>query len=357
MTRHQSSNPDTDDRFSLDRRRLITGTLGLVTAGAALPLLSATASAHFPSGLDIVVSPDSESNELDPTSDETVTVAVLYSEFEVEHDGETETETFDPTEMDQRYRFGAADAVASGGGARPVGDGTVRDVDGDGNDDLLLEFPIAEGGFSDETTEASLYWERSDEGAHGYSGTAPVTITGPLAVADVDILNYALTLEHLQHEFYHVGLHEFSERDFEGYRSPAADTFDSGRPRYGTYQQFERITEQKHAHVEALTAAVEDLGGEPVEAAEYDFGVETVDEFVQVAARIADVGVSAYRGVAPFIDDDALLGAALSIHSVQARHAAYLRQFPPARTPFPNVFDPARSMAEVRSLVEQFLAG
>jgi hypothetical protein len=131
MTRHQSSDADADDRFSLNRRRLITGTPGLVTAGATLPLLNSTASARFPTGLDTTVSPDSESNELDPTSDETVTVAVLCSEFEVEHDGETETETFDPTERDQRYRFGAADAVAGGGGARPVGEGTIRDGDGD----------------------------------------------------------------------------------------------------------------------------------------------------------------------------------------------------------------------------------
>ena len=96
------------------------------------------------------------------------------------------------------------------------------------------------------------------------------------------------------------------------------------------------------------------LGGTPVEAAEYDFPYETPEEFVAIALTLENVGVSAYRGAAPLIDSADVLGPALSIHSVEARHAAFLGTLNERLFPH-GAFDPARSMDEVVAIASQFI--
>jgi len=68
--------------------------------------------------------------------------------------------------------------------------------------------------------------------------------------------------------------------------------------------------------------------------------------FLEMAAQIEDVGVSAYAGAAPYIENDAVLVPALGIHSVEARHASYLRTLN-GDTNFLNVIDAPRSRSEV----------
>ncbi|MWG36113.1 ferritin-like domain-containing protein [Halomarina oriensis] len=177
-------------------------------------------------------------------------------------------------------------------------------------------------------------------------------------VTDIDILNYALTLEHLEANYYTEALEIYSEDDFEGFGSPGMETFSGGRPRYGTYQQYEKIRDHEVAHVETLSSVIEDLGGTPVEAAEYEFPYSSIQEFVELSATIEDVGVSAYAGAAPLIENDDLLAAALSIHSVEARHATYIRLQRERSIPFQaedGAFDPARTMDEVIAIASQFI--
>ncbi len=133
--------------------------------------------------------------------------------------------------------------------------------------------------------------------------------------APVDVLNYALTLEHLEYAFYRDGLDEFSEADFSdaGF-APAV------------YEYFGLIRDHELAHVETLQTVIGDLGGEAVAEATYDFGYADVAGVVGVAQALENTGGSAYQGAAQFlIDEDALLTAALTIHGVEARHAAYLK--------------------------------
>lgn len=125
---------------------------------------------------------------------------------------------------------------------------------------------------------------------------------------DLDVANYALTLEHLEYAFYRDGLDEL-----------AAD------------------------------------GGEPVTEAEYDFGYDDLAGFLEVAMALENVGVSAYAGAAPSITDAAILAAALGVHSVEARHAAYLNQVN-GELPFPDAVDTARSREEVLKLAGPFVA-
>lgn len=150
---------------TVGRRRFLRATGGAVTAVAGLAALGGQAAAHFEETLDIDVKPGEQTNHIDSDGYGVVPVAVH------------QTDDFDPTSRDVRYRFGAPDVVGGGGGARPIRDGFATDVDDDGRADLVLLFPQSEAGFGSETTEARLVWERSADGTHGLAGTDDVTVT------------------------------------------------------------------------------------------------------------------------------------------------------------------------------------
>jgi hypothetical protein len=177
---------------------------------------------------------------------------------------------------------------------------------------------------------------------------------GSQAISDVEALNFALGLEHLEAAYYNDFLDEYDEWDVEG--SAVAKTFADPGSRYSTYQRIQQVRDHEEAHVKALTETIEDLGGDPVEPAEYDFPYESVAEFAELSATIEAVGVSAYAGVAPAIEADDVLEAALSIHSVEARHTAYFRVLD-GTTPFPEAFDDPRTMEEVLDIVSRFIVG
>jgi plastocyanin len=160
---------------------------------------------------------------------------------------------------------------------------------------------------------------------------------------DVDVLNYALTLEHLEFAFYRDGLNELGEDAFADVEG-AEDLF----------ARLEEIRDHEEAHVDALTQAITDLGGEPVAEAEYDFGYEDAAGFLEVAMALENTGVAAYAGAAPSIEDETVLAAALGIHSVEARHAAYLNERNET-SPFPDAFDEALARDDVLDAAGGFI--
>ncbi|WP_231183123.1 ferritin-like domain-containing protein [Haladaptatus sp. DYF46] len=168
---------------------------------------------------------------------------------------------------------------------------------------------------------------------------------------DVDILNYALTLEHLEATFYAKGLEDFSDEDFVN-ADLGCGVCDDIRMKIP--DQVKVVGEHEAAHVDQLTKVIEQLGGDPVEAAEYDFGYETPAEFLGIAKALENTGVAAYAGAAPSIRNGDLLSAALSIHSVEARHAASFNALNGV-SPYPNAFDEAKSMEEVKEIAGQFI--
>jgi rubrerythrin len=183
------------------------------------------------------------------------------------------------------------------------------------------------------------------------AGAAAGQDDGGEGPSDVDILNYALTLEKLEATLYARGLEMFSEDEFES--TQFAEQF-SDTLQFSTYNYFEAIRNHEQTHVEQLTAVIEQLDGEPVSGLEFEFPYENTDEYVALAQTAENLGVAAYAGVAPMIDSDEILAAALSIHSVEARHAGYLNTLN-RKIPFPNAFDEAKSMDEVLETVEPFI--
>jgi rubrerythrin len=179
----------------------------------------------------------------------------------------------------------------------------------------------------------------------------PLQRTLPDETSDLDVLNYALTLEHLENAFYRDGLDEFS--DDELMDADALDPFgDEVREMVPDYLR--TVGDHEAAHVTAITDTINALGGTPVEEATYDFGYETPSEFFGVAKALENTGVAAYAGAAPTVDNDDVFNAAISIHSVEARHAAFLNEVN-GTIPFPNVVDEPKSMEEVKAIASQFI--
>jgi len=161
---------------------------------------------------------------------------------------------------------------------------------------------------------------------------------------DVDVLNYALTLEHLEYSFYRDGLEALGE-----------EAFGEGPFGNSIYDNLVEIRDHEQAHVETLTSVIEDLGGEPVEEAEYVFDFTDGNVFLSTAAVLENVGVAAYDGAGQFITEPDLLTAAGTIVAVEARHASFLNLITGV-LPFPAAFESPLTPEEVLAAAGPFFA-
>lgn len=157
---------------------------------------------------------------------------------------------------------------------------------------------------------------------------------------DIEVLNYALTLEHLEYAFYRDGIGQF--------------TFGSDPFNNSIDERLAAIRDHEGAHVETLTQVIADLGGEPVEEASYDFGYTDAATFLATAAALENTGVSAYDGAGASITSPDLLTAAGSIVAVEARHAAYLN-FINGESPFPAAVESPLTPDEVLEIAGPFI--
>jgi ferritin-like protein len=151
-----------------------------------------------------------------------------------------------------------------------------------------------------------------------------------LSASDVDILNYALVLEYLQASFY-----------TEAERSGAL----SGK----TAQAARVVGATERAHVKAF---LDLLGSQAVKRPTFDFQGTTEQQqpFLKTAVALEDLAVAAYKGQAPRLQSNAVLAAAVGIHSVEARHAAWMRELF-GITPAVNAFDKPASRTSVNRVV------
>jgi Ferritin-like domain len=140
---------------------------------------------------------------------------------------------------------------------------------------------------------------------YGTSAVAPF-VSRALAQAgggDAEILNFALTLEYLEANFYEV---KGKQVGLSGQAKAYATEFGAA----------------EEEHVVALTAAIKQLGGSPVKKPQFLFPATSESSFLALASVLENTGVGAYNGAAPSLQSKAVLASAGSIVQIEARHAA-----------------------------------
>ena len=133
--------------------------------------------------------------------------------------------------------------------------------------------------------------------------TGAGTGTDQYGKGDLGIVRYALTLEYIESMFY-------------------AAVVQSGKLSGRAGELAKRFGEQENQHVKALEGAVQKLGGELPAKPKPSFQLGAPKAIVGTALSLEGLGAAAYLAQASRIQDKELLAAALSIHTVEARHAA-----------------------------------
>jgi len=167
-------------------------------------------------------------------------------------------------------------------------------------------------------------------GATAVLGVAPRGARAAVGRRDAGILNYALNLEYLQASFYS-----------EAERTKAI-TGDARRAA-------EVVGAVERAHVSAFRGL---LGRKAIRRPRYDFQGVTEENgaFLKTAVAFEDLAVAAYKGQAARVRSEDVLSSALGIHTVEARHAAWMRYLNGAR-PAVNAFDEPRTEREITRVV------
>lgn len=159
------------------------------------------------------------------------------------------------------------------------------------------------------------------------------------SAADIDILQYALTLERLEAEFYRQGV-------------------DAGILEGRELDLVTPIRDHEVAHVDAVSATITALGGTPAESPTFQFPEGTFADrtmFLTTAGIFEELGVKAYHGQVPVIESGEILAAAASIAGVESRHAAVIADLL-GGNPFPAPIEASLPMEAVLEAAMPFIA-
>jgi len=198
----------------------------------------------------------------------------------------------------------------------------------------LAAFIAACGGSSGSSSTAS---SAAAAGTSSASSTMSTTSSAdPAGSGDLAIVNYALTLEYLESQFYAkvIASGLFHGKDLSVLKSFGAE---------------------ESEHVVALKKVATSLGT-PAAEPTGKFPIHSAAQVTKLAASVENLGASAYLGQAGNIQSKEILAAALSIHSIEARHAATLNLLL-KKSPTPDgAFAKPMTMAQVLAVVKPFIA-
>jgi rubrerythrin len=162
--------------------------------------------------------------------------------------------------------------------------------------------------------------------------------TAEFGKGDIGILNYALTLEYLETAFY-------------------ADVVKSGLFKGADLKTIRKFGAEEAEHVEALKAAVKQLGGKPAPEPKAEFPLKDAKSVLELAGTVENLGAAAYLGQAANIQSPEVLASALAIHSVEGRHAAVLNTLLGESITPDGAFAKPADVQTVLKSVEPFLVG
>lgn len=157
-------------------------------------------------------------------------------------------------------------------------------------------------------------------------------------VTDVSILQFALTLERFEAAFYAEARRQLD-------LSPRLRRL------------VDELAGNEDAHVKALAGALEERDVEPAADPDFVWGdaFRSRGAFLKRAVEFEDIGVGAYNGAAPLIQDRELLATAGAIVQVEARHAALVRELhgqPPTVAAFDERFPEGRALSSLSPYIE-----
>ncbi|HTX46722.1 MAG TPA: ferritin-like domain-containing protein [Solirubrobacteraceae bacterium] len=192
----------------------------------------------------------------------------------------------------------------------------------------LAAFIAACGSSSSSTTAATTT-------SSSAASTTSAASSG-FGAGDLGIVNYALTLEYLENQFYDK-------------------VIASGLFKGSVLSTLKLFGSEEHAHVLALESVAKKLGT-PATKPVGKFPLTSAAAVTKLAATVENLGASAYLGQAPRIKSPEILAAALSIHTVEARHAATLNTLLKLSPTPTGAFGTPASMATVLAAVKPFIA-
>jgi hypothetical protein len=176
----------------------------------------------------------------------------------------------------------------------------------------------------------------SSGGMSSGTTTSGGSATAAASGGDLAIVNYALTLEYLESQFY-------------------AKVIASGLFKGTVLSVIKTFGAEESEHVVALKGVAMELG-KPAAKPTGNFPIKSATQVATLAATVENLGAAAYLGQAPLIQSKEVLAAALSIHSIEARHAATLNLLT-KKNPTPNgAFGSPATMQQVLAAVKPFIA-
>ncbi|MFZ0386284.1 MAG: ferritin-like domain-containing protein [Solirubrobacteraceae bacterium] len=197
----------------------------------------------------------------------------------------------------------------------------------------LAAFIAACGSSSSKSSTASTA-KAAPAGTTSSSTTSSATAAA--SSGDLAIVNYALTLEYLESQFY-------------------AKVISSGLFKGAVLSVIKTFGAEEDQHVAALKKVAMSLGT-PAAKPTGKFPIKSATQVATLAATVENLGAAAYLGQAPLIKSKEILAAALAIHSIEARHAATLNLLT-KKNPTPNgAFAEPATMAQVLAAVKPFIA-
>jgi hypothetical protein len=178
-------------------------------------------------------------------------------------------------------------------------------------------------------------------GVGAAAGSVLLSRTASAQSTDVDIANFALTLEYLEAEFYGLAL-------------------DAGVLSGDALAVVENLFDHESQHVDAIIGLLEGAGATPVEKPEFVFPEDAFTSqagILELAATFEPVGVGAYLGAAPLIQSPDILAAAGSIAGVEGEHVVAVNNLVTGLPAAVEAFPAALTQDEVLAAVSPFIMG
>ena len=195
--------------------------------------------------------------------------------------------------------------------------------------------------FAQPRTRRDFFKALAVAGAGATAGSMLLSRKASAQSGDVDIANFALTLEYLEADFY-------------------ARALDAGVLSGDALGVVTNLADHEAQHVDAIIGLLDSAGATPVEEPTFTYPADAFSSqasILELAATFEPVGVGAYLGAAPLISSPDILAAAGSIAGVEGEHVVAVNWLLGVVPYAGEAFPAALTQDEVLAAVAPFMGG